>query len=270
MQIVESVGEIEENGYATPQHLIDVEWPLRRFDLAEYGSMIAHGFFEPQQHLELMDGLLIWILDRVDLSGEPRRILNTELPLRRLSIGEYQWLIDEGTLAEDERVELLDGLIVDMSPTNPRHANCLDKLASQLYWSIQRRARVRVQSPVELQSAYSQPEPDISVVVERQDEYDDRLPGAEDILLVIEISDSSLEKDQESKLQLYAAAGIRDYWIVNLIDSQFEIYRDPHHSASGKYEYRTKLTCLSGDTINLLAYPDCQISVSDILPEQDS
>lgn len=188
--------------------------------------------------------------------------------LRRFSLQEYQQLIALGFFHEDERLELINGFVQEMSPINPRHAECVDQLYEVLVISLRKRARVRQQNPVALQVHASQPEPDFAIVAARPEGYADRHPSAKEIFLIIEISDSTLEKDQAEKLELYAAASIPEYWIVNLVDEQFEVYRDPFISAIGKAAYRTKLTFIHGQSVTPLAFPDCQIDVSQVLPKQ--
>ncbi len=204
-----------------------------------------------------------------------KRILNPKTPvlvgglhLRRFSLEEYQQLIALGFFHEDERLELINGFIQEMSPINPKHAECVDQLVELFFAQLLKRARIRIQSPVALEVRSSQPEPDVALAAVRPTGYADQHPDAENIFLIVEISDSTLEKDQAEKLELYAASGIVEYWIVNLVDEQFEVYRDPFVSAIGKAAYRTKLTFIHGQSVSPLAFPDCQIDVSQVLPKQ--
>nr|HMN29560.1 Uma2 family endonuclease [Caldilineaceae bacterium] len=164
-------------------------------------------------------------------------------------------------------IELLHGLLFEMSPINPRHAECVDQASMQLMHGLANRARIRVQSPITLEVVASEPQPDITVAALRPTGYGDRHPRAEEIRLVIEVADSSLEDDRERKFATYAQARIPEHWIFNLVDGQLEAYREPYVSASGKAEYRTKLTFTRDQMAAPLLFPDCQIDLNEILPE---
>lgn len=128
------------------------------------------------------------------------------------------------------RVELIRGEIVEMSPIGSRHAHVLALLAEWSYRAVPAdRCMVRIQSPIRIASIESEPEPDL-VWVDRK-AYARRHPEPSEVRLVIEVADSSLEYDRTRKLAVYDAAGIAEYWIVNLIDDQLEIHRDPVDSA---------------------------------------
>ena len=186
--------------------------------------------------------------------------------LRRFSLDEYQQLIELGFFDEDERIELLDGLLVEMSPINPRHAECVDKLSEVLHFLLYKKAWIRVQSPVTLEGRTSQPQPDLTVAVRRTEGYADRHMAAPEILLLIEVADSSLHGDQTDKLNIYAAVGISEYWIVNLVDNQLEVYQEPYLSVTGEGNYKVKRTYTRDETVSLQAFPDCQINLSEVLP----
>lgn len=250
-------------------HFIEVEWPVRRFTIDEYHRMGEIELFRQEEHFELLNGLLIWNTDRMDMGKvQKSNFLHTELPLRRFSIGEYNRLIETSLLAEDEQLELIDGLILEMSPINPKHAGCLDALLGLFFPYTHKRAILRLQSPITLEISSSQPQPDLTLVTTRPKGYFDRHPTVQEILLIVEVSDSSLEDDQERKLALYARSGIPEYWIVNLVDERVEVYLAPDVSATGKADYKTKLTFIRGQTLAPLEFPDCQIEVSQILPNQ--
>jgi Uma2 family endonuclease len=189
--------------------------------------------------------------------------------LRQFSLDEYHQLIELGFFHEDERIELLNGLLVEMSPINPKHAECVDQATEQLLYGLYKRARVRVQSPITLEIVSSEPQPDITIAAFHPAGYGKQHPQAEDVLLVIEVADSSLEDDRDQKLETYALAGIPEYWIFNLVDVQTEIYREPYVSASGRAEYKTKLTFTRDQVVAPLSFPDCQIDLSQILPSKE-
>jgi len=186
--------------------------------------------------------------------------------LRRFSLDEYQHLIELGFFDEDERIELLDGLLVEMSPINPRHAVCVDKLGGLINHLLYKKAWIRVQAPVTLEGHSSQPQPDVTIALLHPEVYEERHVSADEILLLVEVADSSLHTDQTDKLKLYASAGISEYWIVNLIDNQLEIYQEPYLSAIGEGNYKIKRTYTRDETIALQAFPECQIDLNEILP----
>lgn len=190
----------------------------------------------------------------------------TTRELRRFTLNEYQHLIDLGLFHEDERLELLDGLLVEMSPINPRHAECIDKLSEVLHFLLYKKARIRVQSPIALEGRASQPQPDVTIAIRRPEGYADRHITAQEVLLLIEVADSSLHTDQTDKLEIYAAEGIKEYWIFNLVDSQVEVYQEPYLSATGEGGYKLKRTYASNDTVSTQAFPECQIALNEILP----
>jgi len=135
-------------------------------------------------------------------------------------------LAEAGILREDDRVELLEGEIFEMSPISSRHASCVTRLNHLLQDRAKGRAIVNVQNPIRL-SDYSEPQPDVALLVPRTDFYRDALPTPRDVLLVIEVCETSGEFDRRVKLPLYAKAGIPEVWIVDLSREQIEVHRDP-------------------------------------------
>jgi Uma2 family endonuclease len=164
------------------------------------------------------------------------------LPLHRFSTDDYHQM-GAADLFEGKRVELLEGQIVDMSPIKPKHAGVVAFLIHYLSRQLSDEYIVNAQNPIAL-SNQSEPEPDISVLRYRADFYQRSHPQPEDIHLLIEVADSSLDKDQKVKLPLYAAAGIPEVWIVNLPEQQLEQYTEP--AAEG---YRSIRIYRAGDTM---------------------
>ena len=177
----------------------------------------------------------------------------------RFTVERYDAMIDAGILDENDRVELIRGEIVPKMPIGDRHSACLMRLNEYLVQAIGKRAMFGIQNPIVF--ADSEPEPDVSVVRRKDNYYADGKPRAADILLIIEVADSSLEFDREDKLPIYAEAGIPEYWIVNLIDDVIEVYRDPHRST-----YATTSLVRRGESLAPQGLPDVTIAVSDVLP----
>lgn len=182
-----------------------------------------------------------------------------ELNRRRFTAEEYWRLVEVGILSEDDAVELIWGEIVEMSPINVPHALCVNRLNAQLSEKLAGRALVSIQNPIQLDE-FSLPQPDIALWKPPSNMYHDRLAGRSEVLLVIEVAVSSLRHDRTAKVKLYGAAGIADYWIVNLPERQIEVYREPRPNG-----YRTVTRYAPGETISPLAFADITVSVSDII-----
>lgn len=143
----------------------------------------------------------------------------------RLSIEQYHAMIQAGILTDDDPVELLEGLLVFKMAKNPPHRVATRLTRTALENILPPGWYVDSQEPITLQN--SEPEPDIVVVRGDTRQYLDRHPGAEDIAMIVEISDSTLQRDRTIKKRIYASAGIPFYWIVNLAESQVEVYSQP-------------------------------------------
>lgn len=178
---------------------------------------------------------------------------------RRFTTDEYEQMSLAGVLAEDDRVELIEGEIVEMSPLGPQHAACVDRLNRSLQRLVGDRAIVRVQNPIRL-GEYSLPQPDIALAQSRDDFYAGNHPEPEDVLLLIEVSDSSLAYDRDVKLPLYARAGIAEVWLVALLPQVVEVYRVP-----GADGYGEKRTVGRSQSITPIHFPDVELIVEQIL-----
>jgi len=172
-------------------------------------------------------------------------------PLRRV---EYESLVDRGLL-DDSRVELLLGVLVDMTPQGPFHADVVAKLAAQLVRALPDSVEVRVQSPLAL-SDDSEPEPDIAVVAAG----DYRSAHPAQALLVVEVADTSLPKDRGVKTGLYAAAAVPEFWLVNLTDRLVEVHRRP---AAGRYTELHRVE--AGGQLVPAGFPRVSVPVADLL-----
>jgi Uma2 family endonuclease len=178
----------------------------------------------------------------------------------RFSVAAYFRLLETGELTERDRVELLEGVIVAMTPMNPPHAGSVTKVSRALLGAVGTRASVRTQCPLILRPS-SVPEPDVAVVAGCDDDYFNAHP--ESALLVVEVADSSLPQDRLSKSRIYARTAIPEYWIVNLRDGVLEVMRDPDPAAA---LYRELRTLRAGDRIDIAALPGTSIDVADMLP----
>jgi Uma2 family endonuclease len=180
-------------------------------------------------------------------------------PKWKLSIDDYYRMAETGILREDDRVELLDGELYEMTPIGDDHAGTTNYLNEVLSRRRDVRFTVAVQNPIRL-SDYSEPEPDITLLRPHDTYYRDRKPRPDDVLLLIEIADTSIDYDQTTKLPRYAAAGIVEVWIVNLGDDRVEVYRDPVGD-----RYVTQKVIVRGDSVSPQALPDLVLSVHEIL-----
>lgn len=142
------------------------------------------------------------------------------------SVDQYHGMVEAGLLAENAPVELLHGKIVPMSPVGRFHAACVDKFQEYFTLKFQKSYSYRGQNPVAMLDD-SEPEPDFVVAVRDENNYADGHPDGEKIFLLVEVSDSTLDKDRHYKKSIYAEAGVREYWIANLVDRQIEVYTQP-------------------------------------------
>ena len=157
----------------------------------------------------------------------------------RLNVDAYYRMAEAGILTDPHRVELIDGEIIDMPAIGSPHAAITNRFARTFSRALRDEvALVAVQSPLRL-DAYNEPEPDVMLLRPRADGYRASHPGAADVLLVIEVSESSLAYDRSVKLQLYAGFGVPEVWIVDLIGTALEVYREPRE---GAYASRERLT----------------------------
>lgn len=186
----------------------------------------------------------------------------TDLPVaqpRRWTRAEYEWLIEHDFFQPDERCELIDGEIIAMTPQLSRHSSVTHAVTMRLGMVFGEGFLVRSQLPLAL-DPHSEPEPDVAVVAGKLWDYLHAHPTT--ALLIVEVADSSLKLDRQRKGRLYAEAGIQDYWIVNLVDSTLEVYRDP---GPGKgYQLLRRLH--RDDTVSPLEAPQAVIPVADLLP----
>jgi Uma2 family endonuclease len=182
-------------------------------------------------------------------------------PVRKhlTDIHEWQRMGDAGIFPPDYRIELIQGEILEMAPIGFNHAGHVMHLMNFFVPLLNQKAIVNAQNPLQL-GDLSEPEPDFMILKFREDFYKSRHPNANDVLLLIEVADSSLAYDQNQKLRLYALHGVAEYWLLNLNDSCLEVYREPHGET-----YAQKSTLRQGDSVTLTQLPDITIQVSSIL-----
>jgi Uma2 family endonuclease len=182
---------------------------------------------------------------------------------RRWTKAEFYRMADLGWFA-GQRVELIEGDVMVLSPQKFLHYSTCDRVAETLRRILGPTVWVRIQAPIDL-GPFSEPEPDVSAVSGSRDDYTNHPTTA---LLIVEVSDTTLANDRGRKASLYARAHIADYWVVNLVDSQLEVFRNPVPDAAQPYGYRySDVTTLAGsDTVIPLLVPQARVSVADLLP----
>jgi Uma2 family endonuclease len=179
------------------------------------------------------------------------------LTRRRFTVHDYHRMGEAGILHEDDRVELIEGEIVEMAAIGTRHFSCVNRLTRLLVVNVGDEAIVSVQNPVRL-NEHTEPQSDLAVI--RPRDYRESLPMPEDLLLLIEVSDTTLAYDRGIKLPLYARAGIREVWIVDLPHETIERYTDP--STDG---YRRVEQTRRGQTLESIALPGLTPGVDEVL-----
>jgi Uma2 family endonuclease len=183
----------------------------------------------------------------------------TETTPRKFSVEEFYKLAEVGVLSEDDRVELLDGQIMVMSPIGESHRTVVDSLAEVLTDQRKGRYRVAVQNPLRIDGE-DEPQPDL-VLYHRS--VIGRHPKPSETLLVIEVADASLDYDQRTKIPIYASADIQESWVIDLIRHCIHVYREPN--PSGRY-YEMTTSFNRSDFVSPLAFPDIRIRLDDLLP----
>ncbi len=184
---------------------------------------------------------------------------NNALPIHRFTIDEYYHLAEAGILHEDDNVELIEGRIIDMTPIGSKHASCVKRIIELLTDRLQKRATIGVQDPIDL-NEQTEPEPDITILKKRSDFYAEHHPRPEDVLLIIEVADSSINYDRSIKIPLYAKSGIQEVWLINLIENIIEVYQNP-----SQIGYKICKKVYKEDTISPLCFSDINIKASEIV-----
>ena len=184
--------------------------------------------------------------------------------LRLLTVKEYHRMVESGILAPDERVELIEGQIFRMAAKGTAHSAAVTRVDRSFSKALEGQALVRLQDPVQL-SDFSEPEPDVAIVHLDPLDYEDHHPTPKEIFLLIEVSDSTLKRDRELKAPAYARSGIEECWILDVKGRCLYVLRKP-----GPEGYGVELVLRDGDAIAPLAFPNCQVQVSEFLCPQFS
>ncbi|HEY9847282.1 MAG TPA: Uma2 family endonuclease, partial [Candidatus Caenarcaniphilales bacterium] len=175
------------------------------------------------------------------------------------TVNEYHQMAQTGILSESDRVELLEGELVEMSPIGSRHAACVKRFNRLFSQRLSQRALVSIQDPIQL-SERSEPQPDLVLLKPRADFYAQAHPQPKDILLIVEVADTSVDYDRQVKIPLYAQAGIIETWLLDLIKEFVEVYRQP---VAG--EYREIQQLQRQQLLSPLAFSDMRVTVSELL-----
>ncbi len=182
--------------------------------------------------------------------------------LRLWTVKEYHRMAEAGIFDEDERVELLEGKIIWMSAIGTAHRSAVGRTNKYLQKHLgdNNKAWISIQDPIQLDN-YSEPEPDIAVVKIDSLDYADHHPTPDEVYLIIEVADTTFKKDCETKGKAYAAAGIVDYWVLDVINRQLHVFREPSENG-----YKSEVVLGEGDIISPLNFSDLSINILEMLP----
>jgi Uma2 family endonuclease len=179
---------------------------------------------------------------------------------RRFTLDEYHRMGETGILGEDDRVELIEGEIIEMTPIGSRHAATVGRIQHVFSIRLATRALVWVQNPLLLVRYQSEPEPDVMLLAPRSDFYAAGHPQPPDVRLLVEVADSSLPYDRRTKLPLYARSEVAEAWLIDLDASRLEIHRDPSEAGYGSIRIPRP-----GETFAPAAFPDLTLTLRDLL-----
>ncbi|MDW8059122.1 MAG: Uma2 family endonuclease [Thermomicrobium sp.] len=188
-----------------------------------------------------------------------QQVLPTSPVHHRFTIEDLERMVRAGILHEHDRVELIEGELFDMNPIGWAHQACVDWLTATFVRRLGDRAIVRTQGPIRIGDR-SLPQPDLTLLEPRPDFYRHEGPRASDVLLLVEVSDTTLPYDRDVKVPLYARAGIPEVWLVDLAGEQVLVFREP---AAGRY--RASVVVRPGEQIGPLRFPDVTLDVAALL-----
>jgi Uma2 family endonuclease len=181
---------------------------------------------------------------------------------RLITVAEYDKMIEHGIYNKYDRVELLNGVLIEKMSKGPKHAALNDSIGDWFREKLGDRAYIRLQNPIVLND-FSEPEPDLVLAKPPRQTYYERHPKPEDIFLILEISDTTVSYDRNAKAVAYAKAGIIQYILLNLQNQTIEDYREPAEDG-----YQSKQTYHTGQSFKLVAFPDVEINVDELLPTE--
>lgn len=182
----------------------------------------------------------------------------------KITLDDYHRMIEQGTFVGTRRAELIHGEIIEMSPIGVRHRGTVIELDDWSHEVVPRNdAIIQIQQPIVLPEADSEPEPDLAWVARKQ--YVTSLPSAKDVLLLVEVAETSLQYDRNTKGSLYSAAGIEDYWIVNIPARRIEVYRRPTPEG-----YLEVISYGEGESVSPLRFPEIRLDVTRLFAGGDA
>ena len=180
------------------------------------------------------------------------------VPRRLLSIAEFHLIGEAGVLGEDDRIELVEGEMIEMAPIGSRHLAKVNRLARLFSAAVGEHAIVSVQNPIAL-PPHNEPQPDIALLKPRLDDYESALPTTDDILLIVEVADTTLNYDRDAKLPIYARHSIVEVWLVDIIGQKLTVHREP-----GPKGYSRLLTPEKNDAVTPLLCATAAIQLSEL------
>lgn len=185
--------------------------------------------------------------------------MTVQLLRKKFTVEQYHQMLESRILTENDRVELIKGEIIEMTPIGRRHAACVNRLNELFLLRLAQVVVVSVQNPVEL-SDDSEPQPDLVLLRRRADFYEAGHPRPEDVLLIVEIADTTVETDRLVKIPLYAEEGIIEVWLVDINEQVIEVYREPTPTG-----YQNVQRLQPGQTLSILAFPELNLMVDEVL-----
>ncbi len=185
--------------------------------------------------------------------------MSVQIARHCFTVAEYERMGEAGIFSADDRLELIEGEIVEMLPIGSRHAACVKRLSAFLNRRLSQAVIISVQDPIVLND-YSEPQPDVALLKQRDDFYENAHPEADDVLLVIEVADTTLEYDRQIKVPLYARSGVPEVWVVNLVDERIETFARP---AGGSYQVTGLVG--RGETVRSQTVAGLAVDASDVL-----
>lgn len=246
-------------GTQPPRVIPREEVPLDRFyrlSVDQYHRMAEAGILTARDGVELLEGV-IYVKHPASFETSER--------FYRLGLDHYHAMIDAGILTADDAVELLEGWLIRTMPINPPHRRASERAFAALARIVPAGWYATMQQPITIDD--SEPQPDVAVVRGTTDDYPDRHPGSADLGLIVEVSHTTLADDRGLKQAIYARAGIRVYWIVNLADRQVEVHTEPSGPAdSPGYARREVFGPDAEISVVLGGHEVGRVAVRDILP----